>query len=357
MKTLFRILIVITILSIVYVYSADKEEYQELLEGPKQSIQAIPKVDYTDMEEESIVRPSSGISTLIDKSSDLILETYGTPSRIDITSYGYEWWVYNDIGKFLMVGVQEGIVMQIFTNEEAMDVAPYTIGQSLDDIYRMTIFEQEVTVKLDDNVYMFMMSEGDLHSRILVKYEGVYAQLYIEYETRNLIGVRFLNGETLVRHQPYELQFVGDLLESPTPSSFLQMEINLANSNQLTDLVNAYRVKNELPELTPSNELNAVSTSHSEDMFLENFVSHNSPTYGSLSDRLDNTQIEYVQSAENFATNYIDVIEVVHGWINSPDHRSVLLNDAFTHIGSGAFVNYYTQVFIEKKTEEALFNN
>ncbi|MEK4228618.1 CAP domain-containing protein [Solibacillus sp. FSL H8-0538] len=353
MKTLFRILIVATFLGIIYYYSNDAKNEYDLLEGPNQTLQAIPKLDYTDLDEEAIPRPKTGISTLIDTSSDEIVARYGTPSRIDITSYGYEWWVYNETGNFLMVGVWDGIVTQLYTNEESIDVAPYSIGQTLNDIYRMTIFESEVTVKVDDNVYMFSMNEEDMQSRILVEYEGVYAQLYIDYESQKLSGIRFMNGQTLAMHQPYELQFVGDLIESPTPSSFLQMEINLANANQLADLVNAYRTKMDLPKLTQLNSLNFLASAHSEDMFLENFVSHNSPTYGSLTDRLDSQQIEYELSAENLATGYLDVIEVVHGWMNSTDHREVMFDEAYTHIGSGAFVNYYTQVYIEKKLTEA----
>ena len=202
-------------------------------------------------------------------------------------------------------------------------------------------------MEIDDNIYMLAMNEEDMHSRILVKYDGVYAQLYIDEENKKLVGIRFLNGETLVLHKPYEIQFVGELLESSTPSSFVQLEINLANGYQLTDLVNAFRQKSELPPLQQNSKLNTIASANSKDMFLGNMMSHESPTYGLLQERLDSQNLGYKQYGQNIAADYVDVIEVVHGWINSPEHREQIDNEAFTHIGSGAFVNYFTQVYTE----------
>ena len=42
----------------------------------------------------------------------------------------------------------------------------------------------------------------------------------------------------------------------------------------------------------------------------------------------------------------------MHGWTNSPEHRKVLLNDRYTRVGSGVFVDYYTQIYIEPTTQE-----
>ena len=42
----------------------------------------------------------------------------------------------------------------------------------------------------------------------------------------------------------------------------------------------------------------------------------------------------------------------MHGWTNSPEHRKVLLNDKYTRVGSGAFVDYYTQIYLEPTPQE-----
>ena len=102
-----------------------------------------------------------------------------------------------------------------------------------------------------------------------------------------------------------------------------------------------------LEPLAKSTVLNDVAASHSEDMLLENYISHDSPTYGSLKKRLQQYEWTYERAGENLATNYTDAIEVVHGWLNSSDHRKELLDSQYTHIGTGAFVGYYTQIFTE----------
>ncbi len=50
--------------------------------------------------------------------------------------------------------------------------------------------------------------------------------------------------------------------------------------------------------------------------------------------------------------NYVDAIEAVHGWLNSPAHRNVLLDKDFTHLGTGAYGKYYTQNLIRMNIEE-----
>jgi len=71
-----------------------------------------------------------------------------------------------------------------------------------------------------------------------------------------------------------------------------------------------------------------------------------------LSHRLDEAMIEHRKAAENIAFDYVDAIEAVHGWLNSSDHRSVLLNKDFTHLGTGSYGNYYTQDFIKASKVE-----
>lgn len=348
MKALFRILIVVTCLAMVYYFSDFDDSTTGLLEGPNQITQPVSNGMPENIHGDDLPRPTTGLSTYIGKSSLEIVEQYGRPNRVDASAFGYEWWVYYVDGHTLMIGVNQEIVTQVYTNNVSFNIAPYQIGQSLDDVYRMTIFEQEVSVKIGENIYMFAMNEMDMQNRILVKYEDIFAQLYIDEEKKQLEGIRFLDGQTLVLHKPYELQFVGELLEASTPSSFKQIEINLANGRQLTELVNSYRQKNELPALQIMEQLVTVAGDHSEQIFLNNRMTHDA-TIDTLTNRLDAHEIIYQNAGENSATNYVDAIEVVHGWINSKEHRDLILNDRLNRIGSGAFVNYFTQIYIETK--------
>ena len=82
MNNLLRILIVATLLGIIMYYTSVDEDSSKVLKGPNVSTQAIPG---TEVGEPSMYlpRPLEGLSTLIGKDVDILLEQCGTPTRIE----------------------------------------------------------------------------------------------------------------------------------------------------------------------------------------------------------------------------------------------------------------------------------
>lgn len=356
MKALLRILMLCGAIAIIGFMFFNTPKENEPLEGPNTNSNIIPQ---TKLKQEAAVgamtRPQTGISTLIGKDTQTVLEQYGEPARKEPSSFGYQWWVYNDdISTFFMVGVEKNVVKQVYIAGQNIDAFPFKIGQKRDEIYRMTIIDYEVAATVGDNIFIFSMSEEDMQTRLLVKFDGLYAQLYIDRETSELQGIRYTDSETLVLHQPYEMSYQGELVRRTPPSSFLQHEIDVASAKQLDDLLNVTRVHHDLPPLEMDNSLEEVARMHSEDMKVQNFLAHESPTYGDLKKRLQANNIEYSDANENLATAYFDAIEAMHGWTNSTEHRKVLLNDRFTRVGSGAFVDYYTQIYLEPASSQKM---
>lgn len=354
MKTLFRILIVLSFLAIIFFYTSNSEDNYEPLEGPNPASQIIPKTDSeTQILQDALPRPEIGLSTLIGEDSGKLLQIYGEPNRYDPSSYGYEWWVYNEEpSKFLMFAVEKNKITQAYTSGISSDVSPYHIGQSLDDIYRMTIIDSEVTAKIGENTYTFGMNEEDMNTRLLTKFDDIFAQLYIDSEQGILSGIRFMDSKSLVMLHPYEMSFVGELISPPSPNSFLIEESNRASASQLFDLINVFRVNNNVQMIKSDETINELAMQHSEDMYSQSYLSHESPTNGSLKQRLEEVGIDFKKAEENIATAYIDSIEAAHGWLNSSDHREYLLDEQYTQVGSGTFMNYYTQIFVEKNEEQ-----
>ncbi|WP_445479561.1 CAP domain-containing protein [Lysinibacillus irui] len=356
MKALLRILMLCGAIAIIGFMFFNTPKENEPLEGPNTNSNIIPQ---TKLKQEAAVgamtRPQTGISTLIGKDTQTVLEQYGEPARKEPSSFGYQWWVYNDdVSTFFMVGVEKNVVKQVYIAGQNIDAFPFKIGQKRDEIYRMTIIDYEVAATVGDNIFIFSMSEEDMQTRLLVKFDGLYAQLYIDRETSELQGIRYTDSETLVLHQPYEMSYQGELVRRTPPSSFLQHEIDVASAKQLDDLLNVTRVHHDLPPLEMDNSLEEVARMHSEDMKVQNFLAHESPTYGDLKKRLQANNIEYSDANENLATAYFDAIEAMHGWTNSTEHRKVLLNDRFTRVGSGAFVDYYTQIYLEPASSQKM---
>ncbi|MER1987528.1 MAG: CAP domain-containing protein [Solibacillus sp.] len=118
----------------------------------------------------------------------------------------------------------------------------------------------------------------------------------------------------------------------------------------VVQLTNNERAKAGLAPLEMDNALMAAAREKSQDMKVNNYFSHTSPTFGSPFDRLKALGISYQAAGENIAKGQRTAEEVVTAWMNSEGHRANILDGKFTHIGVG-FVkdgSIWTQQFIKK---------
>jgi uncharacterized YkwD family protein len=119
---------------------------------------------------------------------------------------------------------------------------------------------------------------------------------------------------------------------------------------QVVELTNQEREKQGLAPLKVDVELSKVAREKSADMARNNYFSHNSPTYGSPFEMMNQFGISYRTAGENIAKGQRTPEEVVNAWMNSEGHRANILNANFTHIGVGYVEqgNVWTQMFIGK---------
>lgn len=357
MKVLWRIALLLLVLLAVFYIMESRIQENAPLESPVKHGTAIPASDKQIVElAAGPKRPETGISTLVGNSSDTLVEMMGEPDRIEPSAYGYDWWIYTD-EVHLMAGVgEDGFVNQVYSADQASDVTPLAIGQNINEVFRFSIIESEVNVILDENIYTFTLNSQDLKDRILLKYENLYAQIYVDSEDGEIEGVRYINPKTLVIHQPYDMEFSGELVTIHQPSSSAQMEVDRSMERQILDLTNIYRTNHGIEPLKNDYWLSLLAQNHSKDMAIENYFSHESPSAGNLSERLKSLGIEHKKAGENIASHYVDAIEAVHGWLNSPAHRSVLLDSDATDIGTGAYGKYYTQVLTKSDKKDSNSN-
>ncbi|MBK3495433.1 hypothetical protein JFL43_11340 [Viridibacillus sp. YIM B01967] len=348
MKALFRILLILAAILVVFFYTNQSVKENELLTAPNSNGKVIPQKEAPTVNGEAIPRPKDGLSTLIGKSTKSLAKLKGEPSRKEPSAYGYDWWVYDkNYDNYMMFGVEAGKVTQVYISGANVEAEPFKIGQSLDDIYRSTIIDTEVNVQIDENIYTFILNEVDMKTRILTMYDGLYAQMYFDATDQSLRAVRFIDGETLVKQQPYDMTYVGDMITPSVPSSYLQAEIDLANQQQLFDLTNVYRIQKGLPALNAAIDLNNIAQSHTESLALGK-ISQETVQSDTLKNRLKNATIEFDVAAENIAEDYLDAPEAINGLLNSEKHRDTLLNEDFNQLGSGAFGKHFSQVFIQR---------
>ena len=137
---------------------------------------------------------------------------------------------------------------------------------------------------------------------------------------------------------------------APQPAPTGNYQLN-DYEQQVVDLVNAERVKAGLKPLAADPQLARAARSKAEDMRDNNYFSHESPTYGSFTSLLQKFGIRFRTAGENIAAGYRTPAEVVAAWMNSPGHRSNILNANFSAIGvgyaaGGSYGSYWVQEFI-----------
>jgi uncharacterized protein YkwD len=297
-------------------------------------------------------RPTEGISVLIGEDIKVLEQQLGKPSRIDPSYYGYKWYIYNqDLTKYVQVGVENGKVVTLFAIGNNINVAPFKIGQSIEEIFSTVFIETNINIELDDSSYRFELNDTDVNMRPLIQLDDIFAELYFDKFTGTLSSIRFIDSPTLIKQRPYELVYRGKLLESKQIEEHEWDGIEKATEQQILDLTNILRIRHKLETVQWDEEISEVARGHSKDMYETKNFSHTSEIFGELSDRLEAADVFYQLAGENIAANYIDGPAVVEGWLNSKGHRETLLHEEYTHLGVGVFHKYYTQNFIQRWEE------
>ncbi|MFJ8066234.1 CAP domain-containing protein [Psychrobacillus sp. NPDC096426] len=354
MKNLFRILMIVTIVLVVFIYFDNPVQENELIMGSNNSGQLIPQQLVEVSEPTNIFdRPREGISTLIGEPSQTLIDMFGKPHRIEPSGFDYDWWVYNDsFSTYQLFGISDGIVTQAFAIGNDIDVTPYKIGQTLTDIYRFTLVQSEITMSIDSNTYTFSLTEADINTRILVQFDDLFAILYIDMDDQQLEAVRYTDAKTLLKLKPYDILYNGTMIDVETPASSLQAAIDRANERQVVEITNVIRYRHGLQVLESDYALQLIARNHSEEMAKKNIVINETFEIPKFSDQLKESSIQFTRAAGNTAAFYFDAGEAVIGWLNSKDHRATLLGEWYTHAGVGVYGNYYTQNLIEQPTSK-----
>jgi uncharacterized protein YkwD len=121
---------------------------------------------------------------------------------------------------------------------------------------------------------------------------------------------------------------------------------------QMLRLINDFRAQNGVGPVTLSPTLTNAAEFHSRDMAARNYFSHDLPGIGTWSANIGNHGYRPATRAETIAAGYSDAQRTFQQWVNSPGHRSNMLNPSLTAIGIGAaygasstYGTYWTTTF------------
>ncbi|WNB90520.1 CAP domain-containing protein [Bacillus sp. NEB1478] len=322
--------------------------FQDLLPDFKTEKEPIKtKLEYAG--EQSVKIPDDAVSNWIGKDIKSFNKRWGEPERIDPSAYGYEWYIYasKNTKGYLQAGVEDGEIVTLYVIGSDVNTKPFTIGASSNDIIQNYPVESDITIHDGEDFFKFELSEEEVMIRPLVDLgNDVWVQLYFDKFTNKLSSVRYLTADILLKQRPYSIVYRGDLPSLPNITEAKQKEIDDSEQQEIYELSNVIRMNYNLNPLEWDNAASEVAFLHSKDMADQNYFSHKSKDGRTLSDRLEDGNVTFLQAGENIAANYTDGIAAVQGWMNSEGHRKALLNKEYTHLGVGVYKKYYTQNFI-----------
>lgn len=104
-------------------------------------------------------------------------------------------------------------------------------------------------------------------------------------------------------------------------------------AGEIIALTNAKRAENNLSPLSVNEALAQAASAKAADMLANDYWAHNSPSGKTPWSFITAAGYRYVFAGENLARDFNDAVSAVNAWMNSPSHRSNLLDSNFKEIG------------------------
>lgn len=107
------------------------------------------------------------------------------------------------------------------------------------------------------------------------------------------------------------------------------------STSTLLDATNKVREAEGSRTLTLNDELNYAAQKKAQDMTTRNYWSHKTPEGNDPWAFINETSYRFNKAGENLAYGFENSDGVVTGWMNSPSHRSNMLDKSFSEVGFG----------------------
>ncbi len=347
LRTFLRIFIIILILIIIgMIYTIFEKEQDETGQNRVDHNNTVLNVPIE--QEMSAPIKVDGLFQFIGKDSADVIAQFGEPNRIDPSSFGYRWWVYNENEKkYLQVGIKNDKVVTLFIVGEKLNIKPFQIGQSITDIYSTYFIPSDIELHDQGQKYVFELSEEDINIRPIITVGNLYVQLYIDKFTGTLSSVRAMDASTLIKVKPfdYRLEYmeVNGRRKQGEPDKALEEAIQ----HQIFDLTNVLRNRYRLKPLKWDEQLEKSAYKRSLELFEADQQSNDLTVEPEETDNFieEHQTLMYFTEGENIAIHNLDAPAIVEGWFNSLVHRKNMLNKGYQESAIGIFNGYLVQNF------------
>ncbi|WP_010243509.1 stalk domain-containing protein [Acetivibrio cellulolyticus] len=277
---------------------------------------------------------NGNVNELMGLSCNDITGIFGQPDRIDLSKYGFDWYIYNsDYNKYIQIGVRDEVVVGVYTNSTYFS-AWGSIKVLADKNSVNSILGTPLTYIKKGNVRYITDDSGE--EEIFEVDEEYFATIFYDTQNSNKVSAVLLvdRKEEMALNGYYGI-----------PSEKLRQSYE----REIFDLANSVRTRLGKKIFKWDDKAASVARMHSEDMALNNYFSHTNLEGKSPFDRMDDAGLNYYIASENIAMGQMSGIYAHESWMNSSGHRSNILGDCEklgvgVYIGSGNNI-FYTQNF------------
>ncbi len=320
-------LIVVIIVAAIFVYNIDKSETIEIKENTyEKSAIVTDSIDFSNTNIDNYTKIKIGDSL------EYLVAQIGEPNRIDVSEYGFKWYVYNEnLHKLVMVGIDNDKVVALYSN--SLDSSELESIKLTDDKTTVRKTYKPLEYKKKGNTRYLINSKDEYD---IIDINDKYITIFYDIHNNNQIT----SYQILNKNQENNLEGIYTKGNEEIKKSF---------ELQIIDLCNSTRVKNNLNALNYSMMATQSSRKHSKDMMVNNYFDHINLNKQTPFDRMKEEGIIYTGAGENIAAGQVNAIYAHEAWMNSLGHRKNILGK-YSYIGvgitcGGHYNIYYTQNF------------
>ncbi|WP_297074528.1 CAP-associated domain-containing protein [uncultured Enterococcus sp.] len=152
---------------------------------------------------------SQGMATFVGKDVNQFMETYGQPTDIVETGFGYELYLYHPATKngYIEVSVAKKTIQGIkLLGKQQADMAPFSLGMEMNDVTKLVTISPNFDFTYHEKKVTLELGEEDMNYRPLIALDdGNFVMLFLDQTTGKLYSLMYLSKELLLKLAPYTL--------------------------------------------------------------------------------------------------------------------------------------------------------
>src|SRR5699024_10480664 len=323
--------VLLLICFLIYLFYSPRLKF-DVLENPnKDSAKVTENKDANKIEtNDENPKPKECVSTWIGMSLDELTDKYGQADRVYPYKKNFKNYIFKQKDKYYLITTKKGVIKSVYATGKDAKVDPIKIKDDVSHIFEKYSINPEPTIKANGKQYELELSDLDMKTQTLIKMKDVYAKVYVDPQTNEVVAVRYLDSEDLTAFKPYQTLSSEEDEEVKNKNGDVSYE---QNSNQLMTL---FEITNEMRKLKDAEPLiinNDLTYIASFNLYEATGTDSVEFTEDALKQQLNEQEVSFVSASQNVGYDFNEVPTLIHSWLNSDIHRSRMLNSKYNEMG------------------------